>query len=116
MKRRGLRLLTALGVGGGLVGLAAVLVRVTRLHNFYALCLWIALIAIGLAFAAVVSLSGSPNVLRQRPTGDPYWGESYTPPDVSVSEAEWRSVGWYFLYLVLAAVPCLLTALIHYWT
>ena len=38
MKRRGLRLLIALGVGG-LVGLAAVLVRVTRLHNFYAVCL-----------------------------------------------------------------------------
>jgi len=85
MKRRGLRLLIALGVGGGLVGLAV---------------------------AALVS----PNVLRQRPTERPYWGESYSPPDVSVSEAELRSVGWYSLYLVLAAVPCLLTALIHYRT
>ena len=41
MKRCGLRLLIALGVGGGLVGLAAVLVRVTRLHNFYAVGLGI---------------------------------------------------------------------------
>ena len=112
MKRRGLRLLIALGVGGGLVGLAAVLVRVTRLHNFYAVCLGIGLITIGLAVAAVVS----PNVLRQRAAEGPYWGESYSPPDVSLSEAEWRSVGWYSFYLVLAAVPCLLTALIHYWT
>jgi hypothetical protein len=113
MKRRGLRLLIALGVGGGLVGLAAVLVRVTRLHNFYAVCLGIGLLAIGLAVAALVS----PNVLMQRATGDPYFGESYTPPDdVSFSEAEYRGVGWYSLYLVLAAVPCLLTALIHYWT
>jgi hypothetical protein len=112
MKRRGPRLLIALGVGGGLVGLAAVLVRVTRLHNFYAVCLGIGLLAIGLAVAALVS----PNVLRQRPAERPYWGESYSPPDVSVSEAELRSVGWYSLYLILAAVPCLLTALIHYWT
>ena len=53
----------------------------------------------------------------QRATGDPYFGESYTPPDdVSFSEAEYGWVGWYSLYLVLAAVPCLLTALIHYWT
>ena len=113
MKRRGLRLLIALGVGGGLVGLAAVLVRVTSLHDFYAACLVIGLIAIGLAVAALVS----PNVLMQRATGDPYFGESYTPPDdVSFSEAEYSWVGWYSLYLVLAAVPCLLTALIHYWT
>jgi len=56
-------------------------------------------------------------VLVQRATGDPYFGESHTPPDdVSFSEAEYRGVGWYSLYLVLAAVPCLLTALIHYWT
>jgi hypothetical protein len=53
----------------------------------------------------------------QRATGDPYFGESNTPPDdVSFSEDEYRSVGWYSLYLVLAAVACLLTALIHYWT
>jgi hypothetical protein len=53
----------------------------------------------------------------QRATGDPYFGESSTPPDdVGFSEAEYHSVGWYSLYLVLAAVPCLLTALIHYWT
>jgi hypothetical protein len=113
MKRRGLRLLIALGVGGGLVGLAAVLVRVTRVHDFYAVCLVIGLIAIGLAVAALVS----PNVLLQRATGDPYFGESYTPADdVSFSEDEHRSVGWYSLYLILAAMPCLLTALIHYWT
>ena len=113
MKRRGLRLLIALGVGGGLVGLAAVLVRVTRVHNFYGVCLVIGLITIGFAVAALAS----PNVLMQRATGDPYFGESSTPPDdVSFSEAEYRSVGWYSLYLVLAAMPCLLTALIHYWT
>jgi hypothetical protein len=113
MKRRGLRLLIALGVGGVLVGVAAVLVRVTRLQNFYAVCLGIALIAIGLAIAALVS----PNVLNQRATGDPYFGQSYTPPDdVSFSEAEYSFVGWYSLYLILVAVPCLLTALIHYWT
>jgi hypothetical protein len=113
MKRRGLGLLIALGVGGGLVGLAAVLVRVTRVHNFYAVCLVIGLIAIGLAVAALVS----PNVLMQRATGDPYFGESSIPPDdASFSEAEYRFAGWYSLYLVLAAVPCLLTALIHYWT
>jgi len=81
MKRRGLRLLIALGVGGGLVGLAAVLVRVTRLHNFYAVCLGIGLIAIGLAVAALVS----PNVLMQRATGDPYFGESSMPPTTSAS-------------------------------
>jgi len=113
MKRRGLRLLIALGVGGGLVGLAAVLVRVTRVHNFYAVCLVIGLITIGFAVAALAS----SNVLTQRATGDPYFGESSTPPDdVGFSEAEYRSVGWYSLYLVLAAAPCLLTALIHYWT
>jgi len=113
MKRRGLRLLIALGVGGGLVGLAAVLVRVTDLHNFYAVCLGIGLIAIGLAIAALLS----PNVLMQRATGDPYFGESSMPPDeASFSEDEHGFVGWYSLYLVLAAVPCLLTALIHYWT
>ena len=98
MKRRGLRLLIALGVGGGLVGLAAVLVRVTSVHNFYGVCLVIGLIAIGLAIAALVS----PNVLMQRATGDPYFGESSTPPDdVSFSEAEYHFVGWYSLYLVL---------------
>jgi hypothetical protein len=53
----------------------------------------------------------------QRATGDPYFGESSTPgDDVSFSEDEYRGVGWYSLYLVLAAAPCLLTALIHYWT
>jgi hypothetical protein len=113
MKRRGLGVVIALGVGGGFVGLAAVLVRVTSLHNFYAVCLGIGLIAIGLAVAALVS----PNVLVQRATGDPYFGQSSAPPDdVGFSEAEYRSVGWYSLYLVLAAVPCLLTALIHYLT
>ena len=113
MKRRGLGLLIALGVGGGLVGLAAVLVRVTSVHNFYGVCLVIGLIAIGLAVAALVS----PNVLMQRATGDPYFGESSIPPDdASFSEAEHRFAGWYSLHLVLAAVPCLLTALIHYWT
>ena len=113
MKRRGLGLLIALGVGGGLVGLAGVLVRVTSVDDFYAVCLVIGLIAAGLAVAALVS----PNVLSQRATGDPYFGESSLPPDdVSLSEGEYRFVGWYSLYLVLAAVPCLLTALIHYWT
>ena len=113
MKRRGLRLLIALGVGGGLVGLAAVLVRVTSVHNFYAACLAIGLIVIGLALAALVS----PNVLTQRATGDPYFGQSSTPPDeAAFSEDEYGFVGWYSLYLVLAAVPCLLTALIHYLT
>ena len=111
--RRGLRLLIALGVGVGLVGLAAVLVRVTSVQNFYAVCLVIGLIVIGLAVAALVS----SNVLVQRATGDPYFGESSMPPaDASFSEAEHSFAGWYSLYLVLAAVPCLLTALIHYWT
>jgi hypothetical protein len=56
-------------------------------------------------------------VLMQRATGDPYFGESSMPPDdASFSEGEYRFAGWYSLHLVLAAVPCLLTALIHYWT
>jgi hypothetical protein len=116
MKRRGLRILLALGVGGGLVGLAAVLVRVTRFHDFYAMCLWIALIALGLAAAAVASFSAFRQVLPENQAGDSYWGEGYTPPDVSVSDGELRSVGRYSLFLILAALPCLVTALHHYWT
>ena len=113
MKRRGLGLLIALGVGGGLVGLAAGLVRVTSVHDFYGVCLVIGLIAIGLAVAALVS----PNVLMQRATGDPYFGESsMSPDDASFSKAEYGFAGWYSLHVVLAAAPCLLTALIHYWT
>ncbi len=113
MKRRCLGLLIALGVGVGLVGLAAVLVRVTGVHDFYAVCLVIGLIATGFAVAALVS----PNVLMHRATGDPYFGGSSMPPDdASFSEAEHRFAGWYSLHVVLAAVPCLLTALIHYWT
>jgi hypothetical protein len=113
MKRRGLGLLIALAVGGGLVGLAAVLVRITPVHNFYAVCLVIGLLATGFAVATLVS----PNVLMQRATGDPYFGESSMPPDdASFSEAEHGFAGWYSLHVVVAAVPCLLTALIHYWT
>jgi hypothetical protein len=116
MKRLGLRLFIALAVGGGLVGLAAVLVRVTRFHDFYAVCLWIALAAIGLAAVAVASFSAFAQVLPENQSGHSWWGEGYTPTDDSVSEGEWRSVGRYSLFLTLAALPCLVTALHHYWT
>ena len=116
MKRFGLRFFIALAVGGGLVGLAAVLVRVTRFHDFYAVCLWIALIALGLAAAAVVSFSRFAQVLPENQAGGSYWGEGYTTPDDSVSGGEWGSVGRYSLFLLLAALPCLVTALHHDWT
>ncbi len=76
MKRRGLTLLIALGVGGGLVGLAAVLVRVTRVHDFYAVCLVIGLIAIGRGGCRLVSRIGIVDVQRgaRTPTTTPSAG------------------------------------------
>lgn len=115
MKRRGLRVLLALGAGVALVGLAAALVRVSELTDFYATCAWLGVIVIGLALAALYSLAQSPTRVERRPSGDPYVQESLRAPVVGVSDAERRNAGWGSVYLAMAALPCLLTAALHYW-
>jgi hypothetical protein len=115
MRQRGLRILLALGVGAALVGLAAVLVRVSELTNFYKTCFWLGVIVLGLAVAALYSLAQSPTRVVRRPSGDPYVGEGLAPPVIGLSDTERRHAGWGSAYLALAALPCLLTAALHYW-
>ena len=115
MKRHWLGVLTALGAGAALVGVAALLVRVSDLDDFYTVCFWLGVITVGLAVAALYSLAQSPSRAAHRPSGDPYTGEGLTPPVVGVSDAERRHAGWGSAYLALAALPCLLTAALHYW-
>ena len=114
MKRRRLGLLAALGAGLALVGLAAVLVRVTSLRDFYKTCAVLGFIAIGLAFAALYSLAQSPSKVSRRASGDPYTAESLSYPVLGVTDTERRHAGWGSVYLAVAALPCLLTAALHY--
>ena len=115
MKRRGLRILLALGAGAVLVGLAALLVRVSELTNFYKTCAWLGVLVIVLALAALYGLAQSPTHVERRPSGDPYPRESLSAPVVGVSDTERRHAGWGSVYLAVAALPCLLTAALHYW-
>jgi hypothetical protein len=115
MKRRRIGVLIALGAGVALVGLAALLVRVSDLDDFYAACFWLGVVTAGLAVAALYSLAQSPSRMTRRPSGDPYAGEGLTPPSVGVSDTERRNAGWGSVYLALAALPCLLTATLHHW-
>ena len=115
MKRRWLRVLIALGAGVALVGLAGLLVRVSDLNDFYTVCFWLGVITVGLAVAALYSLAQSPTRVAHRPSGDPYAGEGLTPPVVGLSDTERRHAGRGSAYLALAALPCLLTAALHYW-
>ena len=115
MKRRWLRVLIALGAGVALVGVAALLVGVSELNDFYTVCFWLGLITVGLAVAALYSLAQSPTRVAPRPSGDPYVVEGLTPPVVGVSDTKRRRAGWGSAYLALAALPCLLTAALHYW-
>jgi len=101
-------------VGVALVGLSALLVRVSELTDFYAVCFWLGVIVAGLAVAALYSLALSPTRAERRPSGDPYCRESYSAPVVGVTDAERRNTGWASVYLLVAAVPCLLTAAVHH--
>jgi hypothetical protein len=114
MKGHGVRFLIALGAGVALVGCAALLVRVSDLTNFYATCFWLGVITVGLAAAALFSLAQSPSRARRQSSGTPYARESYGAPVVGVSDTERRNVSWASVYLLLAAVPCLLTAAVHH--
>ena len=114
MQGRSLRFLIALGAGAVLVGLAALLVRVSELTDFFAVCFWLGVITVGLAVVALYSLARSPTRPPRRPSGDPYCQESYSAPLVGVSDSERRDVGWASVYLLVAAVPCLLTAAVHH--
>ena len=114
MKGLGSRILVALGVGVVLVGLAALLVRVSDLTDFYAVCFWLGAITVGLAVVALYSLAQSPSRALRRPGGDPYCQESYSAPVVGVSDTERRNAGWASVHLLVAAVPCLLTAAVHH--
>ena len=114
MKGRSVRALFALGAGVVLVGFAALLVRVSDLTDFFATCFWLGVITVGLAAAALYSLAQSPSRAPRRPTGEPYARESYTAPVVGVSDTERHNAGWGSVYLVLAALPCLLTAAVHH--
>ena len=114
MKGRGVRFLIALGAGVMLVGFAALLVRVSDLSSFYATCFWLGVSTVGLAAVALYSLAQSPSRAPRRPSGDPYCRESYSAPVVGVSDTERRNVGWASVYLLVAAVPCLLTAAVHH--
>ena len=114
MKGRSLRVLIALSAGAVLVGLAALLVRISELTDFYAVCFWLGVITVGVALVALYSLAQSPTRAPRRPSGDPYCQESYSAPVVSVSDTERRNAGWASVYLLVAAVPCLLTAAVHH--
>jgi hypothetical protein len=114
MKGRGVRFLIAIGAGVVLVGFAALLVRISDLTNFYATCFWLGVITVGLAAAALYSLAQSPSRAPRRPSGDPYCQESYSAPVVGVIDTERRNAGWGSVYLLLAALPCLLTAAVHH--
>jgi hypothetical protein len=115
MKRRWWSILIALGAGLGLVGLAALLVRVSDLDNFYAACLVLGLVAAGLAFAALYSLVLPATRVVRHPSDGPRAEEGLTPPVVGLGDAGRRHAGWGSVYLALAALPCLLTAALHYW-
>ena len=115
MKRRGLRILLALCVGATLVGLAAVLVRVSELTNFYKICFWLGVIVLGLAVAALYSLAKSPTRGARHPSGDPDPPVGWSAPLVGVSDTERRNTAWGSVYLAAAALPRLLTAALHYW-
>jgi hypothetical protein len=108
------RLLIALGAGIALVGLAALLVRVSDLTDIYTVCFWLGAFTVGLAVAALYSLIHSPTSAPRRPSGDPHCRESYSAPVVGVSDTERRNVGWASVYLLVAAAPCLLTAAVHH--
>jgi hypothetical protein len=110
------RLLIALGAGVALVGLAALLVRISELTDFYVVCFWLGAVTVGLAVVALYSLAQSPTRLPRRPSHDPHCQESYSAPVVGVSDTERRNTGWASVYLLVAAVPCLLTAAVHYVT
>jgi hypothetical protein len=114
MKGLGVRLLIALGAGAALVGFAALLIRISDLTDFYAVCFWLGVVTLGLAVAALYSLAQQPTRAPRRPSGDPYCRESYSAPVVGVSDTERRNVGWASVYLLVAAVPCLLTAVVHH--
>lgn len=113
MKGRTPRLLLALGAGAVLMGLAALLVRVSDLTDFYAVCFWFGVASVGLAVVALYSLAQSPTRAPRRASGDPYCQESYSAPVVGVSDTERRNAGWASVYLLVAALPCLLTAAVH---
>ena len=95
------------------MGLAALLVRVSDLTDFYAVCFWFGVVGVGLAVVALYSLAQSPTRAPRRASGDPYCQESYSAPVVGVSDTERRNAGWASVYLLMAAVPCLLTAAVH---
>jgi hypothetical protein len=108
-------MLIALGAGLGLVGLAALLVRVSDFHNFYAACFGLGLVAVGLACAALYSLVLPAARVVRHPGDGPHAEEGLTPPVVGLDDAGRRHAGWGSVYLALAALPCLLTAALHYW-
>jgi hypothetical protein len=115
MKRRWRSIVIALGAGLVLVGLAALLVRVSDLHNFYAACFGLGLVTAGLALAAFYSLAQSPSRVTRRASGEPFVANGLAPPVTAVSDAERGRAAWGSVYLAVAALPCLLIAAVHYW-
>jgi hypothetical protein len=115
MKRRWRSIVIALGAGLGLVGLAALLVRVSDLDNFYAACFGLGLVTAGLAVAALYALAQSPSRVTRRASGEPFVANGLAPPVTAVSDAERGRAAWGSVYLAVAALPCLLIAALHYW-
>jgi hypothetical protein len=113
--RHGRGILIALVAGLVLVGLAAVLVRVSDVNDFYKACFWLGVMVAGLAVAALYSLAQAMSRVEHRPGGDPRVQEGFDPPSVGVTDTERRNAGWGSVYLAVAAVPCLMTAALHYW-